>query len=45
MTTKEKVLLTKEDFYNRTDLPSWLHQEYVTFHNTVTDKTFPCFLG
>lgn len=45
MITKGQALLTKEDFHNRTDLPSWLYSEYETFHNTVTDKTFPCFLG
>lgn len=45
MQTKEKALLTKEDFASRTDLPKWLYQEYETFHNTVTDKTFPCVFG
>ena len=41
----EKALLTKEDFKTRTDLPDWLLKEYDTFHNTVTDKTFPCYFG
>ncbi|MBO0602622.1 YqcI/YcgG family protein [Sporosarcina sp. E16_3] len=41
----DKVLLTKEDFAERTDLPDWLLKEYQTFHDTVTDKTFPCYFG
>lgn len=45
MIAKKQALLTKEDFKTRTDLPSWLLQEYETFHHTVTDKTFPCFFG
>ena len=45
MITKGHTLLTKEDFQTRTDLPNWLYKEYETFHNTVTDKTFPCFFG
>ncbi len=39
------VLLTKEDFVKRTDLPDWLLKDYQTFHKTVTDKTFPCYFG
>lgn len=39
------ALLTKEDFKERTDLPEWLLREYETFHNIVTDKTFPCTFG
>ena len=42
---KGQTLLTKEDFQTRSDLPSWLYVEYETFHQTVTDKTFPCFFG
>ena len=45
MKTKEQSLLTKEDFHTRNDLPEWLYKEYQTFHQTVTDKTFPCFFG
>ena len=41
----DKALLTKEDFAERTDLPDWLLKEYQTFHETVTDKTFPCYFG
>ncbi|TAA69142.1 YqcI/YcgG family protein [Planococcus salinarum] len=45
MVTAYKALLTKEDFATRQDLPEWLLKEYETFHNTVTDKTFPCYFG
>lgn len=45
MLTKQQALLTKEDFSTRTDLPKWLIDEYKTFHNIVTDKTFPCHFG
>ncbi|WP_342513545.1 YqcI/YcgG family protein [Sporosarcina sp. FSL K6-1522] len=40
-----ETLLTKEDFTWRTDLPNWLLNEYQTFHQTVTDRTFPCYFG
>lgn len=45
MIMDNKALLTKEDFKTRDDLPAWLLTEYQTFHNTVTDKTFPCYFG
>ncbi|MET3576324.1 YqcI/YcgG family protein [Bhargavaea ullalensis] len=45
MTVKQKKMLTKEDFAVRDDLPDWLLREYQTFHDTVTDKTFPCYFG
>lgn len=45
MIMTNKALLTKEDFKTRDDLPAWLINEYETFHNTVTDKTFPCYFG
>ena len=45
MNLTTQALLTKEDFQTRTDLPEWLLNEYQTFHNTVTDKTFPCYFG
>lgn len=40
-----RALLTKEDFVERSDLPEWLLKEYQTFHNIVTEKTFPCYFG
>ena len=40
-----KDLLEKKDFETRDDLPKWLIEEYQTFHNIVTDKTFPCYFG
>lgn len=45
MLTKNSALLTKDDFKVRTDLPEWLLAEYKTFHEIVTDKTFPCYFG
>lgn len=39
------ALLTKKDFIERNDLPEWLLREYRTFHNIVTDKSFPCYFG
>ena len=45
MIKTNEALLTKDDFKTRDDLPEWLLKEYETFHNTVTDKTFPCYLG
>ena len=45
MIKTNEALLTKEDFKTRDDLPEWLLKEYETFHNTVTDKTFPCYFG
>lgn len=41
----DKALLVKEDFIEGNDLPDWLMKEYKTFHETVTDKTFPCYFG
>lgn len=40
-----KDLLERKDFETRDDLPDWLISEYQTFHNIVTDKTFPCYFG
>ena len=45
MIKPNEALLTKDDFKTRDDLPEWLLKEYETFHNTVTDKTFPCYFG
>ncbi len=45
MIQTEDALLTKEDFANRNNLPDWLLTEYRTFHETVTDSTFPCYFG
>lgn len=40
-----KTLLTKQDMEDGKDLPKWLLQEYRTFHDTVTDASFPCYFG
>lgn len=40
-----KALLQKADFTESNYLPNWLKREYATFHNVVTDKTFPCYFG
>ncbi|MHA6259097.1 YqcI/YcgG family protein [Sporosarcina sp. CAU 1771] len=45
MTQKGITLFTKEDLLERTDLPNWLLNEYKTFHEIVTLKTFPCYFG
>lgn len=45
MKTASKFLLTKEDMTNPDIVPEWVIQEYKTFHDTVTDKTFPCYFG
>ncbi|MDL4840559.1 YqcI/YcgG family protein [Aquibacillus rhizosphaerae] len=45
MTVKESYLLTKEDMVNPDIVPDWVIREYNTFHNVVTDKTFPCYFG
>lgn len=45
MIDTNQALLTKEDFKTRDDLPEWLLQEYQTFHDTVMNKTFPCYFG
>ncbi|AND37843.1 YqcI/YcgG family protein [Cytobacillus pseudoceanisediminis] len=45
MKTASKFLLTKEDMINPEIVPEWVIQEYKTFHDTVTDKTFPCYFG
>lgn len=45
MLTANSSLLTKEDMTNPDRVPKWLIKEYQTFHNTVTDKTFPCYFG
>lgn len=39
------VLLRKEDFAHGDCLPEWLRKEYNTFHQTVTNRTFPCYFG
>jgi uncharacterized protein len=43
--TKQLTLLTKEDMTNPDRVPAWVIEEYETFHETVTDKTFPCYFG
>lgn len=45
MLTANSCLLTKEDMKNPDRVPRWLIKEYQTFHNTVMDKTFPCYFG
>lgn len=45
MKTASKFLLTKEDMINPEIVPEWVIQEYKTFHDTVTDKSFPCYFG
>ncbi|MCS0790596.1 YqcI/YcgG family protein [Cytobacillus firmus] len=45
MKTASKFLLSKEDIINPDIVPEWVIQEYKTFHDTVTDKTFPCYFG
>ncbi|CAM3616771.1 YqcI/YcgG family protein [Cytobacillus oceanisediminis] len=45
MKTASKFLLTKEDMTNPDIVPEWVIKEYLTFHDTVTDKTFPCYFG
>ncbi len=38
-------LLVKEDMTNPAIVPEWVLHEYQTFHDTVTDSTFPCYFG
>lgn len=38
-------LLTKDDMTDSTKVPSWLTEEYTTFNEIVTSKTFPCYFG
>lgn len=45
MLKTKTALLTKEEMNTREDLPDWLKREYKTFHQTVTDPTFPCYFG
>ncbi|MBT2687700.1 YqcI/YcgG family protein [Bacillus sp. ISL-47] len=45
METASRVLLTKEDMTNPDIVPEWVIKEYQNFHDTVTDKTFPCYFG
>jgi len=45
MLTMKNTLLLKEDMTNPDIVPEWVIKEYETFHQTVTDKTFPCYFG
>ncbi len=45
MLTANQSLLTKEDMTDPRRVPDWLLEEYRTFHNIVTDTTFPCYFG
>ncbi|MDQ0207603.1 YqcI/YcgG family protein [Alkalicoccobacillus murimartini] len=40
-----QALLTKVEMNDASIVPDWLTQEYRTFHEIVTDKTFPCYFG
>ncbi|MFD1020871.1 YqcI/YcgG family protein [Thalassobacillus hwangdonensis] len=43
--TNSRHLLTKSRMEQQEDIPQWLADEYKTFSEIVTDKTFPCFFG
>ncbi|HEY4553901.1 MAG TPA: YqcI/YcgG family protein, partial [Bacillaceae bacterium] len=45
MTVTNRFLLEKEDMANPEAVPEWVLREYSTFHDIVTDKTFPCTFG
>ncbi|MDM5154231.1 YqcI/YcgG family protein [Bacillus sp. DX1.1] len=38
-------LLDNEAMKNRSDIPSWVSQEFENFSNVVLEKTFPCYFG
>ncbi|WP_240376873.1 YqcI/YcgG family protein [Bacillus piscicola] len=38
-------LLKKEDMRDPRVVPDWVVKEYSTFHDVVTNETFPCFFG
>lgn len=38
-------LLEKQDMTNPQIVPQWVTEEYQTFHNIVTNPTFPCYFG
>ncbi|SEA85078.1 hypothetical protein SAMN05421743_109101 [Thalassobacillus cyri] len=42
---KDSFLLEKQDMKDRSIVPDWLPEEYETFHNIVTEPTFPCYFG
>ncbi|WP_028785081.1 YqcI/YcgG family protein [Thalassobacillus devorans] len=42
---KDSFLLKKQDMKDKSIVPDWLPEEYETFHDIVTDKTFPCYFG
>ncbi|KSU84395.1 hypothetical protein GA0061096_0477 [Fictibacillus enclensis] len=45
MKTANRYLLEKEDMTKPEIVPKWVIEEYKNFHQTVTDKTFPCYFG
>lgn len=45
MQETSQYLLEKKDMTNPGLVPEWLVKEYKTFHNLVTDRTFPCYFG
>lgn len=45
MKTANRYLLEQEDMTNPEIVPKWVIEEYKNFHQTVTDKTFPCYFG
>ncbi|PWA08009.1 YqcI/YcgG family protein [Pueribacillus theae] len=45
MQKTSQYLLEKKDMTNPSLVPEWLIEEYKTFHNLVTDRTFPCYFG
>lgn len=45
MNTTTSYLLEKEDMDNPSIVPNWVMNEYKTFQQTVTEKTFPCYFG
>ncbi|MEI3606277.1 YqcI/YcgG family protein [Pseudogracilibacillus sp. SE30717A] len=45
MKTAEKFLYSKEDMKNPDFVPNWVIEEFHTFDQIVSDKTFPCTFG
>lgn len=45
MRTTSHKLLEKHEMIDPDKIPKWLIKEYQQFHQTVTDKTFPCYFG
>ena len=45
MNSTTSYLLEKEDMVKPSIVPNWVMNEYNTFQQTVTDKSFPCYFG